>query len=94
MLDDAYKAFKTYRCRIDLSNDPDWVEIWSDANVRNGAVIFVRKTLKKTSLMERLYMGNFIYNILNNKISVFTWIRSKICEYIKTKAERKDDFLQ
>jgi len=72
MLDDAYKAFKTYRCRIDLSNDPDWVEIWSDANVRNGAVIFVRKTLKKTSLMERLYMGNFIYNILNNKISVFT----------------------
>jgi hypothetical protein len=55
MLDDAYKAFKTFRSRIELSRDPDWIMIWNDPYIRNGAAIFVRKKLERTGLIEKMY---------------------------------------
>jgi hypothetical protein len=56
MIDDAYKAYKTFRCRVELLNDPEWVMSWSNPYVRNGAAIFVRKTLLREPLVERLKM--------------------------------------
>jgi hypothetical protein len=54
MLDDAYKAFKTFRARVELASDPDWTLEWFDPNIRNGASIFVRKSLKKESIFNRI----------------------------------------
>jgi len=54
MLDDAYKAFKTFRARVELSNDPNWGMEWQDPNVRNGAAIFVHNTLQKKPFSERV----------------------------------------
>jgi hypothetical protein len=55
MLDDAYKAFKTFRARVELASDPDWTLEWFDPNIRNGAAIFVRKSLQKESIVRRIY---------------------------------------
>ena len=46
-LDDAFQAFKTFRVRLELSNDPDWRLVWSDARLRNGAAIFVHRSLRR-----------------------------------------------
>jgi len=46
-LDDAFQAFKTFRVRMELSNDPDWRLVWSDARLRNGAAIFVHRSLRR-----------------------------------------------
>lgn len=48
-LDDAFHAFKTFRVRVELSRDPDWRLVWADANVRNGAAIYVHRSLPRES---------------------------------------------
>jgi hypothetical protein len=60
MLDDSYKAFKTFRARVELESDPDWTLEWFDPNIRNGASIFVRKSLNKESIVNRIlvYLKN------------------------------------
>jgi predicted O-methyltransferase YrrM len=42
MLDDAFHAFKCRRAHCELADDPAWSLVWADANVRNGAAIWVR----------------------------------------------------
>jgi len=54
ILDDAFHAFKTFRARLELLGDPCWALEWESKKIRNGAAIFVRKTLKKESLLTRL----------------------------------------
>jgi len=46
-LDDAFHAFKTFRVRVELSQDPDWRLVWADSHLRNGAAIYVHRTLPK-----------------------------------------------
>jgi hypothetical protein len=46
-LDDAFHAFKTFRVRVELSQDPDWRLVWADPHLRNGAAIYVHQTLPK-----------------------------------------------
>lgn len=46
-LDDAFHAFKTFRARVELSQDPDWRLVWSDSRIRNGAAIYVHRTLPR-----------------------------------------------
>ena len=53
MLDDCYRAFKTNRARKELLLDPDWQLEWEETDRRNGAAIFIHKTLKKESFLFR-----------------------------------------
>ena len=46
-LDDAFHAFKSYRVRVELSHDPDWRLEWADSRLRNGAAIYVHRTLPR-----------------------------------------------
>lgn len=54
MLDDSFKAFKTFRARVELSSDPDWKLEWFDPNIRHGAAIFVHRSLKKENIINRI----------------------------------------
>ncbi|NBS49360.1 MAG: hypothetical protein EBS97_01920 [Verrucomicrobia bacterium] len=54
-LDDAFFAFKTFRVRMELSQDPSWKLIWSDPKARNGAAIFIRQDFHR----ERPSWGEF-----------------------------------
>ena len=53
-LDDSYSAFKTNRVRHELGDDVNWRMIWADQQSRNGAAIFVHKSLDKTPPLESL----------------------------------------
>jgi len=53
LLDDCFAAFKTNRARVELATLPDWKLIWADPAVRNGAAIFVRKSLATESFPAR-----------------------------------------
>lgn len=53
MLDDCYRAFKTNRVRKELLSDPDWILEWEEIDRRNGAAIFVHKSLPKESILFR-----------------------------------------
>jgi hypothetical protein len=54
MLDDSFKAFKTFRARVELSSDPDWKLEWFDPNIRHGAAIFVHRSLEKENIINRI----------------------------------------
>jgi hypothetical protein len=43
MLDDVHHAYKCNRAHAELAADPEWRLAWDDANVRNGAAIWVRR---------------------------------------------------
>jgi hypothetical protein len=53
MLDDCHRSFKTTRVRKELMVDSDWRLEWEDVYRRNGAAIFVHKTLQKKSVFFR-----------------------------------------
>jgi hypothetical protein len=61
-LDDAFQAFKTFRVRMELSNDPDWRLVWADPHLRNGAAIYVHRTLPQEGGF--LSMFSFLHEIL------------------------------
>lgn len=48
-LDDAFCAFKTFRVRVELSQDPSWRLFWADSHLRNGAAIYVHRSLPQKS---------------------------------------------
>ncbi len=54
MLDDAFKAFKTNKARVELSSDTNWKLEWYDEGVRHGAAIFVHRSLKKENIINRI----------------------------------------
>lgn len=56
-LDDAYAAFKTNRARCELEQDTNWRREWCSEKNRNGAAIFVHRSLATTGLSERLAIG-------------------------------------
>jgi len=58
-LDDAFHAFKTFRVRVELSQDPDWRLVWADPHLRNGAAIYVHRTLPQES---RFFSGRVFLN--------------------------------
>jgi len=61
-LDDAFHAFKTFRARVELSQDPDWRLVWSDSRIRNGAAIFVHRTLPRVGGL--LSVFSFLHEML------------------------------
>ena len=61
-LDDAFHPFKTSRARVELSQDPDWRIVWADSRIRNGAAIFVHRTLPREGGL--LSMFSFIHEML------------------------------
>jgi hypothetical protein len=61
-LDDAFHAFKTFRVRVELSQDPDWRVVWADSRIRNGAAIFVHRTLPREGGF--LSMFSFLHEML------------------------------
>ena len=61
-LDDAFHAFKTFRVRVELSQDPDWRLVWADPHLRNGAAIYVHRTLPQEGGF--LSMFSFLHEIL------------------------------
>ena len=61
-LDDAFHAFKAFRVRVELSQDPDWRIVWADSRIRNGAAIFVHRTLPREGGL--LSMFSFIHEML------------------------------
>jgi hypothetical protein len=61
-IDDASHPFKTSRARVELSQDPDWRLVWSDSRIRNGAAIFVHRTLPREGGL--LSMFSFLHEML------------------------------
>jgi hypothetical protein len=53
-LDDAFHAFKAFRVRVELSQDPDWRLVWADQHLRNGSAIYVHRTLPREG---RFFLG-------------------------------------
>lgn len=66
-LDDAFHAFKTFRVRVELSQDSDWRLIWSDAQLRNGAAIYVHRSLSR----EPRVFGGLSF------LKCFAWLKTR-----------------
>lgn len=64
-LDDAFHAFKCYRARVELSHDPDWRLLWADSRLRNGAAIYVHRTLSREG--SPFSVVAFLHKILERK---------------------------